>query len=157
HDRALRRDCRGEVKTPGALWGEYNMIVTTAARCGPASGLVGTLHRDAEKLVRPAAPMKQNGPQTLRERTTMRPQSHNIIPIIDVSELVAGTPGQRTVAARLGEACRESGFFYAVGHGVNEDLQVRLRELSRQFFAQDVDSKLRVRMALGGRAWRGYF
>ena len=40
------------------------------------------------------------------------------IPIIDVGELVAGRPGRLEVARRLGEACRESGFFYVVGHGV---------------------------------------
>jgi isopenicillin N synthase-like dioxygenase len=79
------------------------------------------------------------------------------IPIIDVSPLVAGTPGRTLVAARLGAACRESGFFYVVGHGVDEGLQQRLFELSRQFFAQDLESKLRIRMALGGRSWRGYF
>lgn len=84
-------------------------------------------------------------------------QDFSHIPILDVSALVAGTPGQRAVAARLGEACRESGFFYVVGHGVDEGLLQQLRELSRQFFAQDVDAKLRIRMALGGRAWRGYF
>jgi isopenicillin N synthase-like dioxygenase len=86
-------------------------------------------------------------------------QGHDFshIPIIDVSELVAGTPSQGAVAARLGEACRESGFFYAVGHGIDEVLPLRLRELSRRFFDQDVDTKLRIRMALGGRAWRGYF
>ena len=38
-----------------------------------------------------------------------------------------------------------------------EALQLRLRELSGAFFAQDLDAKLRIRMALGGRAWRGYF
>ena len=79
------------------------------------------------------------------------------IPIIDVSELVAGRPSRRAVAERLGEACRESGFFYVVGHGVDEALQDRLRNLSREFFAQDLETKLRIRMALGGRAWRGYF
>jgi len=79
------------------------------------------------------------------------------IPIIDVSELIAGAPSQRAVAERLGEACRESGFFYVIGHGVDEALQARLRDLSRQFFAQDLETKLRIRMALGGRAWRGYF
>jgi isopenicillin N synthase-like dioxygenase len=84
-------------------------------------------------------------------------QDFSHVPIIDVSELVAGAPGRRAVAARLGEACRESGFFYAVGHGVDEGLQRRLRDLSRRFFAQDVAAKLRIRMALGGRAWRGYF
>ena len=74
------------------------------------------------------------------------------IPIIDVCELVADRAGRLDVARRLGEACRESGFFYAVGHGVDEGLQRRLRELSRQFFAQDVDTKMQLRMALGGRA-----
>jgi isopenicillin N synthase-like dioxygenase len=87
----------------------------------------------------------------------IRTQDFSHIPIIDVRELVAGTAGQRSVAARLGDACRESGFFYAVGHGVDEGLQGRLRELSRQFFALDLETKLRIRMALGGRAWRGYF
>ena len=76
------------------------------------------------------------------------------IPVIDVSELVAGGPSRRAVAERLGAACRESGFFYVVGHGVDAALQGRLRELSREFFAQDLQAKLAIRMALGGRAWR---
>src|SRR5438105_6949323 len=79
------------------------------------------------------------------------------IPIIDVSELIAGGPCPRAVAERLGAACRESGFFYVVGHGVDAALQGRLRQLSREFFAQDLQTKLAIRMALGGRAWRGYF
>ncbi len=48
------------------------------------------------------------------------------IPIVDVSDLVAGRPSQQAVAKQLGEACRESGFFYVVGHGVDESLQGRL-------------------------------
>jgi isopenicillin N synthase-like dioxygenase len=84
-------------------------------------------------------------------------QDFSHIPIIDVGELVAGTEGRRGVAAKIGQACRESGFFYIVGHGVDEALQERLQNLSRQFFAQEADAKLRIRMALGGRAWRGYF
>ena len=90
-------------------------------------------------------------------RSARQEQDFSHIPIVDVNELVAGTSGRAAVATRLGEACRESGFFYVVGHGVDEGLQLRLRELSRQFFGQDVDTKMRVRMALGGRAWRGYF
>jgi isopenicillin N synthase-like dioxygenase len=86
-----------------------------------------------------------------------RARDFSQIPIIDVSDLVASSAGRQAVAAQLGEACRESGFFYVVGHGVDEALQLRLRELSRQFFAQDLDTKLRLRMALGGQAWRGYF
>jgi isopenicillin N synthase-like dioxygenase len=86
-----------------------------------------------------------------------RAQEFSRIPIIDVSDLVAGGPGRQEVAAQLRQACRESGFFYAVGHGVDEVLQQQLQDLSRQFFAQDVSTKMQVRMALGGRAWRGYF
>jgi isopenicillin N synthase-like dioxygenase len=86
-----------------------------------------------------------------------RAQDFSYVPIIDVSGLVAGMARRQAVSTQLGEACRESGFFYAVGHGVDEGLQRRLRELSRQFFAQDVDTKMQLRMALGGRAWRGYF
>jgi isopenicillin N synthase-like dioxygenase len=86
-------------------------------------------------------------------------QAHEFshIPIIDVTDLVAGAAEKRDVATRIGEACRESGFFYVVGHGVDEELQRKLGNLSRQFFAQDANAKLQIRMALGGRAWRGYF
>jgi isopenicillin N synthase-like dioxygenase len=79
------------------------------------------------------------------------------IPLIDVGELAAGSRDRLAAAERLGQACRESGFFYAIGHGVDEALQSRLRDLSREFFAQDLETKMRIRMALGGRAWRGYF
>ena len=79
------------------------------------------------------------------------------VPIVDVGDLVAGSPSGRAVADQLGRACRECGFFYAVGHGVDESLQARLRDLSREFFAKDIETKMRIRMALGGRAWRGYF
>src|SRR5262249_52090038 len=79
------------------------------------------------------------------------------IPIIDVSEPGASGRTLRRVAEELGAACRESGVFYVGGQGVDPALQGRLRELSREFFAQDVETKLAIRMALGGRAWRGYF
>jgi isopenicillin N synthase-like dioxygenase len=84
-------------------------------------------------------------------------QDFSHIPIINVAELVAGTEGRHSVAEQIGRACRESGFFYVVGHGVDEGLQQQLQDLSRQFFAQDMETKLRIRMALGSRAWRGYF
>jgi isopenicillin N synthase-like dioxygenase len=45
-------------------------------------------------------------------------QDFSHIPIIDVSALVTGTDGRYDVAAHIGKACRESAFFYIVGHGV---------------------------------------
>ncbi len=87
------------------------------------------------------------------------------IPIVDITALVSGTGDssaqtlreRNAAAAQIGQACREFGFFYIVGHGVDEELQRRLEQLSRQFFAQDIETKLKISMALGGRAWRGYF
>jgi isopenicillin N synthase-like dioxygenase len=70
---------------------------------------------------------------------------------------VSGNEDRDEVAGRIGQACRDWGFFYIVGHGVDENLQRRLEEVSRQFFAQDLETKLEIKMSLGGRAWRGYF
>jgi isopenicillin N synthase-like dioxygenase len=79
------------------------------------------------------------------------------LPVIDVGPLVAGSGDHSRVAADIARACRESGFFYIVGHGVDERLQRRLEESSRQFFAQDPGTKMEIAMQHGGRAWRGYF
>ena len=79
------------------------------------------------------------------------------IPVIDIHPLISNEGNPTAVAAAIRSACREQGFFYIAGHGVDEELQDRLEELSRQFFAQNHDAKMRIRMALGGRAWRGYF
>jgi len=79
------------------------------------------------------------------------------LPVIDIGPLIERSAKLGDVAAQIGRACRDCGFFYIVGHGVDEDLQVRLDRLSREFFAQDVATKMQIRMALGGRAWRGYF
>lgn len=77
--------------------------------------------------------------------------------IIDISPLVAGTGDRQRVAHEIARACRECGFFYVVGHGVDDDLSERLERLSREFFAEDLETKMEIRMDRGGRAWRGYF
>lgn len=79
------------------------------------------------------------------------------LPVIDVRELLANGPGKPAVAAALDKACRQSGFFYIVGHGISTELQQRLQRLSRAFFAQPVEVKQRIAMSHAGRAWRGYF
>ncbi|MFE8601477.1 2-oxoglutarate and iron-dependent oxygenase domain-containing protein [Archangium violaceum] len=82
------------------------------------------------------------------------------VPVIDVRALVdsSSTLAERqAVAEQMGAACRQSGFFYVVGHGVDEALQRRLETASRRFFALPVEEKLAIRMARGGAAWRGYF
>lgn len=79
------------------------------------------------------------------------------LPIIDISPLVYGADDRQAVAVQIARACRKSGFFYIVGHGVDEHLQQHLEELCRRFFAQDLDAKLDIQMKKSGRAWRGYF
>jgi isopenicillin N synthase-like dioxygenase len=88
------------------------------------------------------------------------PSDFEQVPVIDVRALVApaSTPAERqAVAERMGAACRRNGFFYVMGHGVDEALQTRLETLSRRFFALSEERKLAIRMARGGAAWRGYF
>ncbi|MHC5720844.1 MAG: 2-oxoglutarate and iron-dependent oxygenase domain-containing protein, partial [Nostoc sp.] len=80
------------------------------------------------------------------------------VPVIDISTLVSQTSNYSDVIPdQIRQALQDYGFFYIVGHGVDEQLQKQLEHLSQQFFAQDVETKLKIPMALGGRAWRGYF
>ncbi len=79
------------------------------------------------------------------------------VPVIDVAALVERTAGESRVAREIASACRDAGFFYVVGHGVDEHLAARLEAFARSFFAYDEAVKSRIRMHLGGRAWRGWF
>jgi isopenicillin N synthase-like dioxygenase len=78
------------------------------------------------------------------------------LPLVDVRPLIVGGPTRATSEA-IGEACRTWGFFYVVGHRVDAELQRRLEEGSRRFFALPLVEKMEIRMERGGRAWRGYF
>lgn len=85
---------------------------------------------------------------------------HNAIsslPIIDVAPLTAGSAGQQQVAAQFDAACRQSGFFYVIGHGVDARLQHDLQSVAREFFARPTAEKMQIEMSRGGKAWRGYF
>ncbi len=79
------------------------------------------------------------------------------VPIIDIAPLVAGGGDVGGVGEALDAACREAGFFYIEGHGVDPGLRHRLDDLSRQFFARPDRDKAEIAMARAGRAWRGWF
>lgn len=79
------------------------------------------------------------------------------VPVIELSDFSNSESRKKEISAKLGQACRDCGFFYVVGHGVSEELQLRIEQLSREFFALPLEQKMEMRMALGGRAWRGYF
>ncbi len=73
------------------------------------------------------------------------------LPIIDVS----GTPA--SFATAVDRACRDRGFFYVVGHGIEPALCAQLQSLAAAFFALPDGEKAAIAMAHGGRAWRGWF
>lgn len=79
------------------------------------------------------------------------------LPVVNV-ECVAGGRGDiRAAARRIEWACRDHGFFYAVGHGVLPQLPQRLASISRRVFALPPERKQAIAMTQAGRAWRGWF
>lgn len=79
------------------------------------------------------------------------------LPVIDVGPLVRGEATGGDVAGEIDQACREVGFFYVTGHGVDADLCGQLDTAARAFFALPEEQKAQIAMARGGRAWRGWF
>ena len=84
-------------------------------------------------------------------------RAENELPVVDVAALVAGSDARHEVAGRIDAACRDAGFFYVVGHGVDRGLREQLVAESRRFFARPDAEKARIAMTRGGRAWRGWF
>jgi isopenicillin N synthase-like dioxygenase len=78
------------------------------------------------------------------------------LPLIDVSELRDGSPDPATARA-VHDACRRSGFFRVVGHGIPPHLVRDLDRQARRFFALPEAEKDRVAMRHAGAAWRGWF
>jgi isopenicillin N synthase-like dioxygenase len=79
------------------------------------------------------------------------------LPVIDVAPLLQRDADRAAVVRHLDIACRDTGFFYVVGHGVDQALQSRLERASREFFALPDREKAAIAMARAGRAWRGWF
>jgi isopenicillin N synthase-like dioxygenase len=84
------------------------------------------------------------------------------VPVVDIEALVRGQGGQPgrgfdEAANAIDAACREVGFFYVVGHGVDSELRARLDRAAREFFALPDEQKAEIAMARAGRAWRGWF
>ena len=78
------------------------------------------------------------------------------LPIINVAPLLEGGETHK-VARDIERACKDLGFFYAIGHAIGADTLAKLNSSSRAFFALPEAEKLKIAMAHGGRAWRGYF
>ncbi len=76
------------------------------------------------------------------------------IPIIDIGALRDGTAPDR-IAAEIGRACRNTGFFYIVNHGVADTVMTQVHSAADRFFALPVETKERSSIKIS-RNNRGY-
>jgi isopenicillin N synthase-like dioxygenase len=82
--------------------------------------------------------------------------SFTSIPIIDIGDLSSTDKAARErVAAEIGEAARDIGFFYVSGSGVDDELFDRLLAATEEFFALPLEEKMRSYIGLS-RCHRGY-
>jgi isopenicillin N synthase-like dioxygenase len=80
------------------------------------------------------------------------------LPILDLSSWREGDPASLTrIAAEAGAACRDVGFFYVAGHGVDSDLITRAFAQSRRFFALPLAERqaLAIEKVGGNRGYSG--
>ena len=77
------------------------------------------------------------------------------LPIIDLKPFDEGEAGLERVAAAIGAACRDVGFFYVVNHGVTRGLIDAAFAEARRFFAQPLADKEAIAMRIVGGN-RGY-
>jgi isopenicillin N synthase-like dioxygenase len=77
-----------------------------------------------------------------------------VIPVIDITGLA---DGDAAVVEAIGAACRSTGFFSVVGHGVDPSLRAAVFDQAHRFFALPPDAKAAVASATEGpSANRGY-
>jgi isopenicillin N synthase-like dioxygenase len=69
------------------------------------------------------------------------------IPVIDYGPYFAGVPGAlERVAGEVAHACENIGFFYALNHGVPDELIDRAFAASRRFHAMPLEQKLALKL-----------
>ena len=79
------------------------------------------------------------------------------IPVIDFAPFLHGSAADRkAVARKIGEACRNIGFFYLINHGVPAALTERTFAEARRFFALPLEKKREIAIEKSP-CHRGYF
>lgn len=69
--------------------------------------------------------------------------SFTAVPVVDISGLTSGDPAaEQAVADRLGVICREIGFFYITGTGLDHTLFDDLLDATKTFFALPMERKM---------------
>lgn len=79
------------------------------------------------------------------------------VPVVDFAQFRDGSPEERRETARqIGEACRNIGFFYVVGHGVDRQTLDAVFEAARRFFSLPPERKAEIAIEKS-TCHRGYF
>ncbi|MGD9754312.1 MAG: 2-oxoglutarate and iron-dependent oxygenase domain-containing protein, partial [Acidimicrobiia bacterium] len=66
--------------------------------------------------------------------SSQQPVASGRVPVIDLTDHLAGRPGaEEAAAAELGRARREVGFFSSVGHGVDWDEVEAIYDLAARY------------------------
>lgn len=77
------------------------------------------------------------------------------LPVLDLRLWYAGGEARRQFLMWLGEAARDVGFFYLVGHGVAQSQPEAILQLAADFFALPIQEKRKVEMVHSPH-FRGY-
>ena len=78
-----------------------------------------------------------------------------IVPTLDLRRADAGSAERAVFLKELRGAAREIGFFYLIGHEIEDDLVRKIRTLTRRFFALPSEDKLAIEM-VNSPHFRGY-
>ena len=77
------------------------------------------------------------------------------IPLIDIGALYGDDPAtKKAVAAKIGAACDDIGFFYAVNHNVSVEVTDRALAAVDSFFSLPIEEKLKVECDRNNRGYR---
>jgi isopenicillin N synthase-like dioxygenase len=72
------------------------------------------------------------------------PRAATSIPVIDLGDSIADGADRRRVAAEIHRACRDTGFFYVAGHGIDPALVADQIDAAHRFFALDETARRAV-------------
>ena len=79
------------------------------------------------------------------------------IPVIDFAPFLKGSPAERrAVALKIGEACRNIGFFYLTGHGIPRSTIDKVFAEAKRFFDLPVEKKKEIAIEKSA-CHRGWF
>jgi isopenicillin N synthase-like dioxygenase len=77
------------------------------------------------------------------------------VPTVDISGYLKDSESSRAdeIVREVRNACKTSGFFQIVGHGIPRDLQEQVMESARALFALDLEEKMKLKSPFGGRGY----